>query len=451
VKLTTLAASSLLLLAACGGAEPTPTTAPSTPAGSGAPPAAAAPATVAPGRRTPSEELRRYLAVGDGARFAMYADLAGLLHTELGASLVPAALQLASGALSADQARCLRGAAEGVREVAFADNGDDGLLVARIDEQAFNPSACLATAGAQPTQLEGAKEAYALKRRVVVHEAGLLLAGPAPVVKRALALRGSPKALPASLSLGPDEYVVWSANPDESFHVQGTVLASSERFRASVQADMPEPLAARIEQELRGVKSTGSVPGLGGKEERELVGKLLRAVELKRDGGHIEGAFDLHEPVADQARDLGAAASLGVSSVRKDLANAKAEEARNTVGQIGKDYVASWEREDGKPRARKKLVSFPPVPKTVPRGVKYQSSPADWKPWEPIRFSMDAPQYYQYEVVAAKNGESAEIVARGDLDGDGQTSQFKLTLRVDRARGNVLVVEPNIAESDPEE
>jgi hypothetical protein len=446
---TTLLASSLLLLAACGGAAPSPT-APSTPGGSTAATVAATPATAAPARRTPSEELRRYWAMGDTPRFALYADFAGLMHTELGAAIVPAALQLASGSLTADQARCLRGALDGVREIVFGADDDDGLIVARIDEQALNPSTCLGAAGAKPVQLEGANEAYTFVDGTLVHEPGFLVLGRPAVLKRALAQRAAPKALPASMSLGPDEYVVWSAQLDEDVHVAGTVLASSSRFRVAVQADLPPRMAAGIEKQFGAVQTMGGIPGLGDGPEREIVSKLLHAVELKRDGGHLEGALDLREPPADQARDLGAAASLGVLGVRKYMAEAKTAEARNAVGQIAKDYAAWWETADDKSRAKKKLVSFPPVPKTVPRGTKIQSTPADWKPWAPIKFAMDRPQYYQYEVRAAKNGESAEIIARGDLDGDGQTSQFKLSMHVDRARG-ALVIDPSIAETDPEE
>ena len=90
------------------------------------------------------------------------------------------------------------------------------------------------------------------------------------------------------------------------------------------------------------------------------------------------------------------------------------------------------------------------MPKTVPKGVRYQSSPADWKPWAPLRFELSVPQYYQYETKAAKNGESAEIIARGDLNGDGKTSQFKLSIEVDRTTQS-LRVSPAIAETDPEE
>ena len=60
------------------------------------------------------------------------------------------------------------------------------------------------------------------------------------------------------------------------------------------------------------------------------------------------------------------------------------------------------------------------------------------------------PQRFQYEIVAAKDGESAEIIARGDLNGDGKMSLFKVAVKVDRAK-DVLVVAPTISETDPDE
>jgi hypothetical protein len=90
------------------------------------------------------------------------------------------------------------------------------------------------------------------------------------------------------------------------------------------------------------------------------------------------------------------------------------------------------------------------VPKTVPSGVKYASTPADWQAWAPIQFTMDAPQYYQYEVKAAKDGMSAEVVAHGDLDGDGKVSTFRLGLKID-PKTRDLLIEPSIDEQDPTE
>lgn len=96
------------------------------------------------------------------------------------------------------------------------------------------------------------------------------------------------------------------------------------------------------------------------------------------------------------------------------------------------------------------LTGFFSVPKVVPRGTKVQTTAADWKAWTALRFQMGSPQYYQYEVKAAKDGESAEVLARGDLNGDGKTSLFKLVVKVKRP-DNRLVTSPPIEEKDPEE
>ena len=63
---------------------------------------------------------------------------------------------------------------------------------------------------------------------------------------------------------------------------------------------------------------------------------------------------------------------------------------------------------------------------------------------------MDMPQYYQYEVRAAKDGNSADIFARGDLNGDGKESEFVLHIAIDRKK-DAMVIGPNLQERDPEE
>jgi hypothetical protein len=444
----------LAVLAGCGGAEPHASSNVPVPAASSDPtpvatvpaPAAAVPA--AP--RTASAELRRYWTLGDKGKVALYGDLSGLLKTDLARAFVPAVIAMVKGTVSDDQARCLQSAADSIQEVAFGADNSDGLMIVRFDDHAFQPSACLASAGMTKIELEGAKEAYSLKDGVMAYVPGILLLGPKQTVTTALSQAPGATSFPARLALAADEYLTWSANVDEELRAHGTLTASSERFRMSLHADMPSAFAERAEKELHGLRGQSSIPGLDG-PEGELAAQLLRSVELTRTGGHIDAAFDLHEPPADQARDLGAVATLAIQGVRKYLAESKVAEARNTVWQIARDYVTWWEQEDGKPRSRKKLVSFPPVPRTVPRGVKYASRLADWKPWDRLKFSMDQPQYYQYEVKAAPDGESATVIARGDLNGDGKTSQFRVNLHVDRSAGSSLVIGPSMDETDPEE
>ncbi len=144
---------------------------------------------------------------------------------------------------------------------------------------------------------------------------------------------------------------------------------------------------------------------------------------------------------------------LAVVGARSYLAAAKASEARNSVSAIAMNIVQASEREsaDGfnESRARAiKLTSLPPVPTSVPRGDKYMSSPSDWAAWSPIRFELRDPQRYQYEVVAAADGQSAEVIARGDLNGDGKTSLFSYKLHV---QNGLVAIAPTIDETDPEE
>ena len=179
---------------------------------------------------------------------------------------------------------------------------------------------------------------------------------------------------------------------------------------------------------------------------------MLSHVELTRSGGHLDAAFDLHEPPADQARDLGALAQSSVDALRKYMADARTSEARGTVRVIASDYAVLWEQDDAKARAKRKLFSLPPVPKTVPRGSKYASQASDWKPWERIRFSMDEPQYYQYEVKAAPDGESATVIARGDLERRRQDVHVSAWgCGSTAAGGSRLTIVPSIEETDLQE
>jgi hypothetical protein len=400
------------------------------------------------GRRSPPDAILRYWAFGAHPQLALYADAGGLLRTELGHSIIPASLSLAPDSITPEQARCLRGAADSVKDLAIG--AEDGVLViARFDDSAFDPALCVTALGAHPAQLEGAKQAFELHGTLIVHEPGVLLIGPERSVTLALRPRTGDSTFPHALALGPDEYAVWSARFDEDARGHGTLLASSERFRLGVEADVPSYIAGQVEDQVHSAQSRGAVPGLEG-DEAAVVAHLLKSVQVTRDGSHLSGAFDLHEPPVEQARDLGMIATLASAGVRKYLVSAKSAEARNAVGQIAKDYATWWEKEDGKPRHRRKLVSFPPVPKTIPKGTKYQSTPSDWKPWDALRFEMDMPQYYQYEVRAAKDGNSADIFARGDLDGNGKPSEFRLHLTVDRAK-DMLMIAPSLEERDPDE
>jgi hypothetical protein len=141
---------------------------------------------------------------------------------------------------------------------------------------------------------------------------------------------------------------------------------------------------------------------------------------------------------------------LGVLGVRKYLSGAKSSEVKNCLGQIAKDAAVAHER-DGRLCAS----ASRPVPADVSllRGRKYQSQSADWDVDKPpnagfacLDFSLNAPQYYQYRYEATATSFLAG--GRGDLDGDGDLSNFTITGEV---RDGRLMLSPSIEESDPEE
>jgi type IV pilus assembly protein PilA len=171
---------------------------------------------------------------------------------------------------------------------------------------------------------------------------------------------------------------------------------------------------------------------------------------------------------------VGILAVLAIYGVRKYIANAKTAEARNSLGQIGKDAQTAFEKDSmvgtvlvaGTSTAVTRALcasATAPVPAAITsvKGMKYQSNPAvgvDWNTDEVanvgfacLKFSMAAPQFYMYNYTAVgpttTTGTFAATAA-GDLDGNGTSSLFTLNGTV---AGGQLNVSPNIIELNPEE
>ena len=163
---------------------------------------------------------------------------------------------------------------------------------------------------------------------------------------------------------------------------------------------------------------------------------------------------------------VGILAVLAIYGVRKYIANAKTAEARNSIGQIAKDAAAAVEREKGTQAIvpagttsdlmRAFCSTSTLVPGSVPKGQKYQSQASDWSGtattgWMCLKFSMDEPQYYQYQYTASDtNPASGAFVASaaGDLNGDGNPSSFSVS---GSAQNGTVAISPNIQELNPEE
>jgi hypothetical protein len=150
----------------------------------------------------------------------------------------------------------------------------------------------------------------------------------------------------------------------------------------------------------------------------------------------------------------GVVAALAIAGVRRYLSSAKTSEAKNTIGAIARGQVSAYEKNG------KLCGAAPAVPKAVPKGVKYQSDPRDGQDyntgsptagWKCLHFDLSTPQYFQYEMrvgggyvgtsrgLADPGPDGFEVSAVGDLDGDGETSLFLLTGKVDKAAKKVVL------------
>ena len=170
---------------------------------------------------------------------------------------------------------------------------------------------------------------------------------------------------------------------------------------------------------------------------------------------------------------VGVLAVLAIYGVRKYIANSKTTEARNSLGQISKDAAVAFEKERGNsaivPIAgssgllRELCPSSNQVPSSgPPKSAKYQSAPVDWgtgaaatpaaiASWGCLKFSLEQPQYYQYQYVATDTTSATGTyyaTASGDLNGDGVFSEFRINGSV---QNGALTTSPVLGELNPEE
>jgi hypothetical protein len=329
--------------------------------------------------------------------------------------------------------------AQASRRLVILELGAEGLKAVK--------AACLGSALPNlPKAVAGADEAYALGDSVLAAKAGVVLIGPQKDVEAALS--GPAKPLSPSVTLKGDEKLVFQlAMPETQVAVKGALRVSPEHFRLETEAEVPsDAVADMAEGKLKQFREQASV--LQQNQPDVPLGKLMSALQVERKGRHFSAAFELREPVIDQARDLGVLIGLSVYGARRYMQNSKAAEARAVMAQIARNYAATLKNPPEKGvRPLKKLVSLPPVPAEVPRGARYQSAGSDWKPWSVIQFGLSEPQYYQFEVVAAKDGKTAEIFARGDLNGDGKTSLFSIKVQLDPKTRDLTAIDHQ--ERDP--
>lgn len=419
------------LLLACGGGAPVPQ--------SPQPPPKAPVVVPVAEERAPSESVGKYWVAGGPSEITVRADLASLTKTELVKTLLP----LLAQSVPAAQKPCVTALLEHGRDVLVrAEQARDfTILVLAPDGLARARAACVGTLlPAERVSITGADEAYAVDDQLVaVLPAGIVLFGTRSLVEAALSSTAQPTPLPAHFTLAPATQISAHASvPDPKVTGNGTVSVATGKFALALSVQLPsEGMAQQLEAAFANnrAKVRDMLRAAGGDA---VVLRMIDSVTLERRGAELELGLEARGSAAEQAQALGQIVGFSVSAAQRYALNAKAAEAKHTLAQITKAYQAALnEGSASKPPKPKKLFSLPPVPAQVPRGEKLQTSAEDWGAWAAIKFSLAEPQYFQYEVVAAKNGKSAEVVARGDLDGDGELSVRRLKLALDPKTGQL--------------
>jgi hypothetical protein len=140
--------------------------------------------------------------------------------------------------------------------------------------------------------------------------------------------------------------------------------------------------------------------------------------------------------------------ALAMYGLGRYIRHTKTAEAVGSLAAIGQAATADYDESDstqpaGAPEsAVRAMRHFPPPSRaSVPpdlssiRGKRYQSILADWQPspWRELHFSMHEPQFYAYSFDSTGTGPqaSATATARGDLNGDGVLSTYRLSIAPD--------------------
>ncbi len=192
---------------------------------------------------------------------------------------------------------------------------------------------------------------------------------------------------------------------------------------------------------------------------------MVRRVNPRSQSAHRTRGFTWIELMnfVSLAAILGA---LAMYALGRYVRHAKTAEAIGSVQAIAQAAAGYYNGSDasqptGAPEvAARAMRHFPPPSRTsVPvdpadvRGRRYQSTLADWSasPWRELHFSIPQPQCYAYSFDLNGTGAqaSATAVAHGDLNGDGVTSTYSLSVIPDETF--TAHVSPNLERLNPEE
>jgi hypothetical protein len=311
------------------------------------------------------------------------------------------------------------------------------LFVARVKAGGSDPLPCaIAVTGATgKMETSGAVRMLRGPETVVAVEGNVVAFGTEAAVDEGLAALRSGAAPSAPVarqiaSMGRQAMAAASSDRDAGFESATLRIdADGAGVRSAIRVELLNPkgaddVANAMRAEVASTRASPILAGPGGSRMEP----ILSAIRVSATGTTVEALLDVQGGPAEQAAAASIFTSLAIGGTRKYLALSKATEARKKVDAIAA-LLQAYVKRDGKKRLP---ASAPLTPAVVPSGLKYRPAPKDWghATWSAIGFAPMEDTVYSYAIETAKDGRSAEVVARGDLDGDGKQSRIGRAVRV---------------------
>lgn len=223
------------------------------------------------------------------------------------------------------------------------------------------------------------------------------------------------------------------AQPAGGFELKAVGLAESPEAAAT--------LSAELQREVADAKAAVERQG----PEFAPVGALVEKVQVQHQGNSVSVHLALDKQQA-QAFFSETLVALAKEGVEKYASSAKTAEARDHVMRIALALADHA-------RAKRARTPFPPSapasPSVVPGRRPMDALPSFEHPsWKAIGFAPSGPVYYSYQFVTAADGKSVEVIAEGDLDGDGVRSRYSVKVTMVGAEPRI---DPELARQNPYE
>jgi hypothetical protein len=278
---------------------------------------------------------------------------------------------------------------------------------------------------------------------------GVVLFGPPDNIVRALSTVGGPPS--AELALGSGDVAKALGLASRDFESGGSLFHADEKKVAfEIHLDFRDERDAKeAETELNRVRDEAAKAlTKGAKKPEQPLG-----LSIKRDGKHLDARSGVDGGADAQRAFVADLNSVVLYEMQLAARDSKKAEARNTVARIAATIASAYQSEATSADSTQPKHHLPPsaraIPQVVPKGTVYQSTSAEWSTpgWKDIHFVITEPQYYQYEFETSKDGKSVIVRAHGDLDGNGKSSLFEMTVSIDK-QGQVKISELKAKDED---